>query len=186
MVNLTPMEPARSRPPHGVRYCNAKTRNGGPCKHEAGWGTDHPGFGTCKFHFGATPSGRKAAARQEAALRVAEWGGRLDVTPPEALLELVRTKAAEVAYWNGRVADVEGTDEPPEFYLTMLHRAQDQLGTYAAAAIKTGLEEALVTVATLQGRLILELGRRLLDARDADPQAKPDDLIRGVLEGWEQ
>ena len=41
-------------------YCNARTRNGsgsegGRCRHEAGWGTDHPGVGRCKLHGGASP-----------------------------------------------------------------------------------------------------------------------------------
>lgn len=35
--------------------CGAKTRSGGPCRHEAGWGTDHPGAGRCKLHGGSTP-----------------------------------------------------------------------------------------------------------------------------------
>ena len=41
--------------------CGAKrTKRGGtPCKHPAGYGTDHPGQGACKFHGGcsAFPSG---------------------------------------------------------------------------------------------------------------------------------
>jgi hypothetical protein len=37
-------------------YCNArKTGGSGYCQHEAGWGTDHPGVGRCKFHGGNTP-----------------------------------------------------------------------------------------------------------------------------------
>ena len=31
-------------------------------QHEAGWGTDHPGIGSCKFHGGSTPNHRTAAA----------------------------------------------------------------------------------------------------------------------------
>ena len=42
-------------------YCNGRKRDGsGYCRHEAGWGTDHPGMGRCKFHGGASPSGEKA------------------------------------------------------------------------------------------------------------------------------
>lgn len=33
-------------------FCNAKTRQGTPCKHQAGWGTDHVGDGRCKMHGG--------------------------------------------------------------------------------------------------------------------------------------
>ena len=41
--------------------CGAKTkgkrnpRKGQPCRKPAGWGTDHPGEGRCKYHGGATP-----------------------------------------------------------------------------------------------------------------------------------
>lgn len=43
--------------PHGGRkpqtaLCGAKTRSGGRCKHQAGFGTDHPGRGKCKLHGG--------------------------------------------------------------------------------------------------------------------------------------
>jgi hypothetical protein len=34
--------------------CDAKTRSGGTCRHQAGWGTDHPGTGRCKLHGGAS------------------------------------------------------------------------------------------------------------------------------------
>ncbi|KKK60452.1 hypothetical protein LCGC14_3024210 [marine sediment metagenome] len=34
--------------------CGAKTRGGTPCKHEAGWGTEHFGEGKCKLHGGAS------------------------------------------------------------------------------------------------------------------------------------
>jgi hypothetical protein len=34
--------------------CGAKTRDGTPCAHPAGWGTDHPGVGRCKLHGGST------------------------------------------------------------------------------------------------------------------------------------
>lgn len=36
-------------------YCNArKTDGSGYCQHEAGWGTEHPGHGRCRFHGGNT------------------------------------------------------------------------------------------------------------------------------------
>lgn len=40
--------------------CNArKTDGSGYCQHEAGWGTDHPGHGRCRFHGGNTESQEK-------------------------------------------------------------------------------------------------------------------------------
>ena len=47
-------------PKEAGEYCNArKTDGSGYCKHEAGWGTDHPGIGRCKFHGGSTPDQEK-------------------------------------------------------------------------------------------------------------------------------
>ena len=45
--------------------CGAKTRDGTPCAHPAGWGTDHPGVGRCKLHGGSTsrPPGLESRAK---------------------------------------------------------------------------------------------------------------------------
>ena len=68
----------------------------------------------CRMHGGSSPNALAAAERRLAALDAARqvqvWGGRLDVTPPEALLELVQTKAAEVAYWQWRVAGLSDAE----------------------------------------------------------------------------
>jgi hypothetical protein len=42
-------------------YCDAVFKGKPPCKRPAGWGTDHPGVGTCKHHLGSTSNHRKAA-----------------------------------------------------------------------------------------------------------------------------
>lgn len=48
-------------PKEAGEYCNGrKTDGSGYCKHEAGWGTDHPGIGRCKFHGGASPNHEKS------------------------------------------------------------------------------------------------------------------------------
>jgi hypothetical protein len=47
-----------------VTLCGAKNRAGLPCKRPSGWGTDHAGFGHCKLHGGASPTGGKHAERQ--------------------------------------------------------------------------------------------------------------------------
>jgi hypothetical protein len=48
--------------------CGANRRQGnGPCRRPAGWGTDHPGYGPCKLHFGATRNMRAHAQKAQAA-----------------------------------------------------------------------------------------------------------------------
>lgn len=43
------------KPKQSNHKCGAKNRQGKPCGHENGWGTDHPGEGRCRLHGGATP-----------------------------------------------------------------------------------------------------------------------------------
>ena len=43
--------PGNGKSHEGPR-CGAKTRSGGTCKKEAGWGTDHVGHGRCRLHGG--------------------------------------------------------------------------------------------------------------------------------------
>jgi hypothetical protein len=52
-----------------VTLCGAKGRQGTPCRRPAGWGTDHAGFGTCKFHTGSTRTQAKHAEKLERTLR---------------------------------------------------------------------------------------------------------------------
>jgi hypothetical protein len=69
--------------------CGANRKSGGTCGQAAGWGTDHPGVGTCKLHGGSTPTGRKHAEtlRQEA------WARIMEMTDP-ALTALLRIVTA--------------------------------------------------------------------------------------------
>lgn len=172
------------------------------CTLPAGWGTDHPGIGRCKLHGGSTPAQCKNAVVVQAKRDLAEWGGRLDVTPPQALLELVQTKAAEVAYWGQRVAELDESERAgmlvaevkkgasgdvytdlttrraaPHVFVILLHKAQDQLATYSASAVRVGVDKALVELAAMQGEMYLEFGRRV-----AASAGVPADQIPAVLQ----
>ena len=191
------------------RYCGVRRRHSEEtCRRPAGWGTDHVGIGACKLHGGTTSSHRKRAAVVAMARQVSEWGGRIDVTPPEALLELVQGKAAEVAYWNQLVAELSDEDRAgmldakaeqglgpqgpvdtvtrqagPHVYLVMLHKAQDQLATYSAAAIRAGVDEAMVRVAAVQAAAVVELARQAIAAARADLRADPDAILLALIGG---
>lgn len=75
--------------PRGGRPCDAKTRSGGRCKHEKGWGTDHPGRGRCKLHNGSTAQGKAAAAMEAAREAVAEFKSRVPFYGNAAGVEMV-------------------------------------------------------------------------------------------------
>lgn len=185
--------------------CGAKTRDGDPCRNPPMSGATR-----CRMHGGATPRGRAAAERRlaeaEAVRHVTAFGARTDVTAPEALLELVQSKAAEVAYWDGRVAelgdderagllvakteqgfgpqgpvDTETRQAGPHVFVVMLHKAQDQLAAYSAAAIRAGVDRAMVEAVTLQAAWLLPLLYEAITAARASAE-EPAVIIRGIVE----
>lgn len=191
--------------PQSRATCGAKTRDGDPCRNPPMSGATR-----CRMHGGATPRGRAAAERRlaeaEAVRHVTAFGARTDVTAPEALLELVQSKAAEVAYWDGRVSEL-GDDERaglllakteqglgpqgpvdtktrqagPHVYVVMLHKAQDQLAAYSAAAIRAGVDRAMVEAVTLQAAWLLPLLYEAITAARASAE-EPAVIIRGIVE----
>jgi hypothetical protein len=61
-----------------TQYCGGRTRAGGTCRRESGWGTDHVGFGRCKLHGGCTiaeNTGERLASALEEALEGVELSG---------------------------------------------------------------------------------------------------------------
>ncbi|MBK9156703.1 MAG: hypothetical protein IPM11_01005 [Micropruina sp.] len=190
-----------STPKPPVTLCTAMTSKGKPCRL-----APITGGTVCRTHGGSAPQVRRKAderiaterAELEAARQVQKWGGRVNINPAQALLELVQDKAHEVAYWQWKVAELdesqragvllsktEGTDgfidkqikqAGPHTFLTMLHKAQDQLAAYAAAAVKAGVDQALVSIAQAQAVRILtvlrnaavRLGMDLSDEQIAD------------------
>lgn len=88
------------------------------CLQPAGAGTDHVGFGHCKFHGGNTPSGKKAGKKKEVEAIVRRhreerlrFGGSrhdpdiADLGPHEVLLEEVRRSVAMVRWIEERIAN---------------------------------------------------------------------------------
>ena len=191
--------------PQSHATCGAKTRDGDPCRNPPMSGATR-----CRMHGGATPRGRAAAERRlaeaEAVRHVTAFGARTDITAPEALLELVQSKAAEVAYWDGRVSelgdderaglllakteqglgpqgpvDTETRQAGPHVFVVMLHKAQDQLAAYSAAAIRAGVDRAMVEAVTLQAAWLLPLLYEAITAARASAE-EPAVIIRGIVE----
>lgn len=166
------------------KHCGGKTRAGGRCTRPSGWGTEHVGIGRCKLHGGATQSHTKAAAKVQAQRDVELFAGRRDIHPAEALLELVQWTAGEVDYWRARVRDLEeeeltwgvtkvkeggddrGTTEEakPNIAYAMAVDASNRLERYSSAALKAGVDAALVRIAESQGARLFDAIEQILDA----------------------
>lgn len=175
--------------------CHAHTIRDGtrrPCRAPA-----TTGLTVCYRHGGATPTAKAKAARartQIAAGRaVARLGMSVDMHPAEALVDLVHWTAGEVAYWRDVVTTIEatgghkaltwgrtkvkeggddrGTTEQaaPHIAYQMLTSASDRLATYAAAALRAGVDERRVQLAERQGQLVADVIRGVLAALDLTP-----------------
>ena len=168
--------------------CGARTRSGAPCQ-------AHPveGSARCRMHGGAAPQVKARIERErleaEAAAAVELWGGRADVHPAEALLELVQRKAMEVQFWQRQVQQVQQGNEgdltwgvsrekigghdsgvtreaKPHVTLQLLHRAEAQLAEFSAAALRAGVDERMVALAeNVAGQF-----RSVMEAVLADPR----------------
>jgi hypothetical protein len=150
-------------------YCGAKKRTqdetGGAniyCMKKAGWGTDHKGMGSCKYHGGATASHRASAERR----RQIEFMGRpKDISPLDAIIWAIKITAGEVEWLGTQIAEVKKTDWI-EFtiqgqQLSVFQRARadamDRLVKYSKDAIALGLAERAVRMAEQFGATIARL-----------------------------
>ncbi len=165
---------------------------GAPCERPAGWGTEHPGIGRCKFHGGATKNAAKQAALTEAVNYVLDiMGPAIDVDPMEALIWCVRIAAGEVAYATRKISELEEDevlDRPEEetnrtgygpksesfrevkqssvtlhIWIQARHSALDRLARYSKMALDAGIAERQVKLAETAGDEIAQSIRSILD-----------------------
>lgn len=177
--------------------CGAKKRDGTTCRHPAGYGTDHPGFGKCKYHMGMTPAVRKAGFREMATQLLADTpitADLADLDPYQALLGLMRKTAAFVQWLELKVESA-GPDglvqtnivnglEKPSVWAELYADERDRLGRLAKLAIDAGIAERQVQLAEQQGALIaqvIEATLTDLGLNDRQLEAAPAIVRRHLL-----
>lgn len=176
---------------HGA--CGAKTRSGGKCKKQAGWGTEHLGAGRCKLHGGATPNGEKAGANELGRI----MGEEMDVEPHEALLTCVRIAAGEVAYCSAEIEQLDKATESTMFgkkldmWIEVRQHATLRLANFAKIALAAGVAERQVQLAERYGEMLAELIGGILKELKLTPgqQKKAPGIVSRhlhVLEGGAQ
>lgn len=157
--------------------CGAKKRRKGEngedlfCGRVAGWGTDHNGFGNCKFHGGSTPSQKKAADRWKTDKDARRELERLDVviTPvTDPLTELSRLTGEAVAWKNLMDEKIQGlaeeewrfTDEKGQEQLrseiALWERALDRCERFLTAMAKLNIDERLARIDEQQAEIIIK------------------------------
>ncbi|MEU8199505.1 hypothetical protein AB0C10_37550 [Microbispora amethystogenes] len=169
--------------------CHGRKRDegGGYCHRPAGWGTDHPGTGRCKLHGGATPNHGTAARQEQARRAVVTYGLPREIDPAAALLEEVHRTAGHVAWLNARVSEMEeadlvwgvteevdkssgefpGTDTTkaakPNVWLELYRQERKHLVDVSAAAVRAGVDAALVRLTEQQGAILAGVVSRTAD-----------------------
>lgn len=126
-----------------AKTCGAMGRKGSPCRRPAGWGTDHPGYGTCKLHLGSSARHGKAAAREEA-LQFArgQLGQELDADPLEGVLMAVRLSNGLVDYWRHLLAAPDPDQGLHENYA----KALDQYARICKLANDAGVSDRQIRI----------------------------------------
>lgn len=174
--------------------CNGHNRSGAPCRNAAGFGTDHVGYGNCKFHGGASPAGKKHAERLQAEAAVVTYGLPREVDPHTALLEELHRTAGHVAWLHTLVAALEtrdlkqyqhmeagGTVERPAIWVELYARERKHLAEVAKACISAGIEERRVQLAEQQGALIARVLDGVLTELGVRDRPEVPDVVRRHL-----
>lgn len=184
------------KPRLGTRACtghlsrNHPTDPNGPC-------TMNPmdGQEVCGKHGGRSPQAIAAAEQrlaEEAALKVMRrFGGPIDTTPTEALLDTVKWTAGYVAWLREQVASISSDEKlvwgmtrrksggedrgtthesKPNVWLVLLGEWQDRLVKVCAEAIKAGIEERRVRLAEGQGAIVAQVIRDILTDLNLTPK----------------
>jgi hypothetical protein len=185
------------------RKCSARRSDGGLCEKFA-----MSGQRVCRKHGGAAPQARAAAERRvvegKARAVMVTYGGKIETTATEALLEEVQRTAGHVAWLGDRVREIESeaavagsdgehplvwgvtksksggedrgvTEEAvPSVWLKLYQQERTHLVRVCSEAIRAGIEERRVRLAEAQGALIAQAIRSIL----GDLQLSPEQQAR--------
>lgn len=148
----------------------------------------------CGAHGGNAPAARRAGARrrteQAALIAMHKFGGPIDTTATEALLDTVKWTAGYVGWLRGIVGHLRadeigwglsedktggqdwGTTEKAavNVHLAILGEWTDRLVKVCAEALKAGIEERRVRLAEQQGELVADVIKAILADLNLSPE----------------
>ena len=159
----------------GYKSCGARTKAGGRCTQPAGFGTDHPGFGQCKYHGGDNVVGDAIAAREEVAAvsKILRLSGLERCNPQDALMEELARAAGAVRYFDDIVAKIEPNQllfPQSQIQIDMWNEQRTMLARTAALALRAGIEERAVRVQEVQAQAMVGALLAVLSKLDLSPE----------------
>lgn len=149
------------------QYCGGKKRQGeGTCTQPAGWGTDHPGYGTCKLHAGSAPSNTLHAEKLRANDEARRALAQLDVAPVDDPLAALLKLAGQVVAWQtataGLLDDLTAVryqsmqgGEQLRAEVALYERAMDRAAAVLAAIARLNIEDRLAKVTERQADAVI-------------------------------
>lgn len=190
----TDEKPTRiDKPKCGGKVKTRPDPTGKGCTRPKGWGTSHPGTGSCKLHGGSTSAGTKSAAKEAARNAVGTYGLPRNVDPATALLEEVHRTAGHVEWlgqvvgalkqkalvWGRTKKKIGGDDRGTTFqagenaFLALYNKERAHLVRVTAEAIKAGVEERRVRVEEHRAEMVVTMLGSIFDNLDlTDEQAE--------------
>lgn len=132
----------------------------------------------CESHGGgagqvkAAQDRRQAEAKAEKIMR--RFGGPVDVSATEALLNTVKWTAGYVGWLRERVAELESDgaiiEDGEHPWVRVLGKWHDRLVKVCSDAISAGIEERRVRIAEQQGALVADVIRKILSDLGLTPE----------------
>lgn len=170
--------------------CTARTKKGNPCRGKAIRGAN-----VCRMHGGAAPQVRAAAARRVAISDIrkeaARLGEMIDVDPIDAILEMVKEAAANVAALRLALAELHidvrvdgtaiafpsnidnrGSRDPalPHVLVVMYDQERDRLVRYSKTALEAGVDERRLLLAEQQAQKLGKVVEAAVRALNPTPE----------------
>ena len=156
-----------------------------PCKQPAGYGTTHPGYGHCKYHYGNTRALRTHGARlmiRGEAYKLCQARG-IDpdsVSPERVMMEELARSYAVVNYLESQT-DIDAAMWPD--WQTVMMAERKHMVAVAKAMIDAGIAERHVKIIEDQARVLGQAVRTILDRLQLSPdqQIQAPAIVREVF-----
>jgi hypothetical protein len=166
--------------------CGAKKKNGEKCRKFAGEGTNHFGYGRCKYHLGNAPLHIKHAAKLEAQQHAVDWalqfGEELEVEPHEALLTVLNLSYGHLMFVRSElgVAKDEASFER-DVLLTAWNTERDRVAHIAKLCLDAGVDERRVRLAERYGEVLAQLLHNIFGDAELALTRKQQAVLEPVL-----
>ena len=178
------MEAQKRRDDATVNLCGAQRHDGEFCAQRAGWGTEHPGTGRCRWHGGQLRSGLAAAAREE----MRGMATPSNVSPGQALGGVLRLAAGQLVYASAQVARLREDDlferaySPaegvfklvPHHWLKLQRDVMNDVARYAKLAADAGVAEREQQLAESQTEVVADLLEKVVGSLDLTSEQREE------------